>query len=73
MPINQRHDTWKTRILELLSTWDANYQGRSPASLIDLSGRVSSYLDSECLDRLVTPPPYYDLQPPVSSYLCLWG
>ena len=48
-------------------------QGRSPASLIDLSGRVSSHLDGECLDRLVTSAPCYDLRTPASSGFRLWG
>jgi hypothetical protein len=46
---------------------------RTGASLIDLSGWVSSYLDSECLDRLVTSTPYYDLRSPASSDSGLWG
>jgi|WetSurSiteA1Bulk_404760.scaffolds.fasta_scaffold01536_6 hypothetical protein len=36
IPINQLHDSWKTRIMELLLTCDENNQGRSHASLIDV-------------------------------------
>jgi hypothetical protein len=37
--------------------FSCRYQGRSPASLIDLSERASACLDSEWLDRLVTSTP----------------
>jgi hypothetical protein len=46
---------------------------RTGASLIDLRGPVSSYLDRECLDRLATSTPYYDLWLPSSSDFRLWG
>jgi hypothetical protein len=46
---------------------------RTGASLIDLGGRMPSYLDSERSDRLVTSPPYYDLRSPASSDSGLWG